>query len=477
MLRKTKVVATIGPACAAPDTLAKMMRAGMNVARFNMSHGDHASHRKMIDLVRRVAAEHEENIAIMLDTKGVEVRTGVLENDEVRLETGRQFTLYTDDRKGNEKGVAVSYRDLPNDVAPGDALLVDDGKLQLCVLGVNRAENSIACEVVIGGVLRDRKGINVPGINLKLSVLSGDNREDLLFAADAGVDYIAASFVRYPADIIAIRSLLEGAGAKIPILAKIESLEGVQQLQQIVDVADGTMVARGDLGVELPLEEVPHTQKKIIHTTVTSGKPVITATQMLDSMERNPSPTRAEVSDVANAILDGTSAVMLSGETAAGKYPVRSVETMVRVAREAENHLQEYGHLQHIHPPSSDVTTDAVCRAAITMADSMKAQSILTLTESGQTSRTVSKYRPNTPILAVTRSRDVMRKLAMNWGVSALCIEHDNTVGDDEVICRALRKAVDLGNLAPGDKVVATLGNARQPGSTNMIKVYEAPGA
>lgn len=475
MLRKTKVIVTMGPACSDPETIAAMMHAGMNVARFNMSHGDHETHRKMIELVRTVANEVDQNIAIMLDTKGAEIRTGLLENDEVCLEAGSLFTLYTDDRIGNAEGVSVTYTDLPNDVSPGDSLLIDDGKLELSVRTVDRNEGTIMCAVINSGILKNRKGINIPGVDLNLSALSGENRDDLLFAAAMEVDYIAASFVRSAEDIVAIRVLLESVGVKIPILAKIENRTGVNKFTDILASADGTMVARGDLGVELPLEEVPHIQKMIIHATVMDGKPVITATQMLNSMETNPSPTRAEVSDVANAIFDGTSAVMLSGETASGKYPVESVKMMVRVSTEAEAHLHLYGHLQQITAPPSERTTDAVCRAAVTMADNLQASAILTLTESGQTSRTVSKYRPKTPILAVTRSKKVMQKLAMNWGVSALCIEHDNSVTDDDVIHRALVKAVERGDLTSGDTVVATLGNANHPGSTNMIKVYKAP--
>lgn len=475
MLRKTKVVATLGPACQKPEILAAMMRAGMNVARLNLSHGDHDYHRKLIELVREVAAQEKTNIAIMLDTKGVEIRTGILEEGEVVLEPGHFFTLYTDGRKGNVQGVSITYKDLPSDAKPGDRILIDDGKLELSVRSADRTSQSVTCAVVIGGILKNRKGINLPGISLKMSPLSGDNRDDLLFAAQMGVDYIAASFMRNAADVVAIRALLEGAGARIPILAKIENREGVQNLDEIISSADGTMVARGDLGVELPLEEVPHIQKRIIRQTVTNGKPVITATQMLDSMERNPSPTRAEVSDVANAILDGTSAVMLSGETAAGKYPVESVAFMSKIALQAEAHLKSFGHLQKVTVPPLNITTDAVCQAAITMADNIGAAAILTLTESGFTSRNVSKYRPQMPILAVTRSHEVMRKLALNWGVTAVYVQHDDDADDDTFIHRGLQTAVATELLKPGDLVVATLGKAHLPGSTNMIKVYAAP--
>ncbi|RMF14655.1 MAG: pyruvate kinase [Candidatus Dadabacteria bacterium] len=476
MLRKTKVVATLGPACADSETLAAMMRAGMNVARLNLSHGDHDSHRKMVELVRETAREVGINVAVMLDTKGIEIRTGEVPDEGVVLEPGQPFRLVAGVSEVQQPGsVGITYEQLAEDVSPGTRILIDDGKIELSVVAADPVNRTVDTTVVIGGRLRSRKGVNIPGISLNLSALSGENRDDLLFAAEVEADYIAASFVRDAQDVIAIRALLEGTGARIPILAKIESHQGVENLEQIVAAADGTMVARGDLGVELPLEDVPHIQKRIIRTTVTNGKPVITATQMLDSMERQPRPTRAEVSDVANAILDGTSAVMLSGETAAGRYPVESVATMSRIAQRAEAHLREYGYLQKVTVESANIATDAVCQAAITMADRLGAAAILTLTESGFTSRTVSKYRPDAPILAVTRSEQVMRKLAMNWGVMALFVAHDDGVPDDEVIHQGLLRARERGWVATGDRVVATLGRANLPGSTNMIKIYQVP--
>ncbi len=473
-LRKTKVIATIGPACDDEDILRKMIQAGMNVARLNISHGNHDEHRERIRRIRSAEAAENANVAIMLDTKGVEIRTGKLKDGVAELTTGDFFTLYTDERIGTREGVSISYEGLPDDVSPGSKILLDDGKIQLNVISVNRTDSSIATEISAGGTLGNTKGVNVPDATIGLSAVSDENRDDLEFAVAEDLDYIAASFMRNIDDVRAVRAVINEAGGDIPIIAKIENQEGVRNLVELVAEADGTMVARGDLGVEIPLAEVPATQKKIIRTTVTNGKPVITATQMLDSMERSPTPTRAEVTDVANAILDGTSAVMLSGETAAGDFPVQSVATMARLALEAELHLAEYGHLQKILPESSAMVTEAVANAAITMAHHLNAAAIMTLTEGGFTARTLSKFRPDTPILAVTRSPKVMRKLAMNWGVTAIFVKHDDTVSDDHVLDRAVSEALDRGYVNEGDMIVATTGVAHQPGSTNKIKIITA---
>lgn len=472
-LRKTKVIATIGPACDNPETLAQMFAAGMNVARLNMSHGDHASHAVRIDMVRRVAAAVGANVALMIDTKGVEIRTGKVRGGMVELLEGEPFTLYMDKhRLGDEHGVAVSYSELVTDIAPGAAILIDDGNLELVVREVDVAAGEVRTEVVRGGRLRDTKGVNLPGVALKkLDLLSPENVADLQFAVEYDVDYIAASFVNTADDVHAIRSQVQAFGGDIPIIAKIETALAVQNLAAIVEAADGTMVARGDLGVELPIREVPSIQKRVIRTTVTAGKPVITATQMLDSMERHPKPTRAEVSDVANAIWDGTSAVMLSGESAVGKYPVEAVRTMAALALEAERHLAEYGYLQKISSSPRDRIAEAVGQAAVTMAAHLGAAAILTLTESGFTSRTISKYRPTAPILAITKSKRVQRRLALNWGITAMVAEAQATPSDEHMIRRALAEAKAAGYLAPGDLVVCTVGIANQPGSTNMIKV------
>jgi len=415
ILRKTKVVATIGPACDSLDTLKAMIRAGMNVARLNFSHGTHAEHHKRLEMIRQAADESSANIGIMLDTRGVEVRTGRLTGGIADLITGEPFNLFSDDRFGDASGVSVSHRELFEEVSEGVAILLDDGVIELRVREI--AGDVIRCRVARGGRLGDRKGVNVPGTSLSLQSLTPENRDDLLFAIEHDVTYIAASFVRNAADVLDIRHFLQDRDARIPIIAKIENKEGVENLDEIITVADGTMVARGDLGVEIPLQQVPMAQKKIILATVMNGKPVITATQMLDSMQRNPTPTRAEVSDVANAILDGTSAVMLSGETAGGAYPVEAVRTMAMLALEAESSLPEYGVLQHILPEPSNLMTEAISQAAMTMATHLEAAAMITLTESGFTTRSISKYRPPCPILAVTNWPEVVSQLSLNWGV------------------------------------------------------------
>ncbi len=470
ILRKTKVIATIGPASDAPATIEAMIRAGMNVARFNFSHGSHAEHRKRLECVREAAARLDANVAIMLDTKGVEVRTGRMEGGAAHLTTGASFTLFTDDRVGDARGVSISLSEVPATLVPGSPILLDDGVIELRVQEVR--DDGIECEIKRGGRLADRKGVNLPDTAFERHSMSTQDRDDLRFACEHHIEYIAASFVRTGADVLEIRNVLEEFGGQIPIIAKIENREGVRNLEEIVSVASGTMVARGDLGVELALREVPMVQKRIIRTTVMNGKPVITATQMLDSMERNPVPTRAEVSDVANAILDGTSAVMLSGETAVGLYPVEAVRTMAALALEAESALREFGTLQHILPEPTHAVTEAVCRAAINMADHLEAAVIVTLTETGFTSRSISKFRPDCPILAITVSPDVVRKLAMNWGVTAMLFEGERS--DQAMIEFALRRARDLGYVQSGDVVVVTAGIGGETGSTDAIRVVTA---
>jgi len=469
-IRKTKVVATLGPACDSPEKLADLIRGGMNVARLNFSHGSHDEHRKRLEALRQATAALGANVAVMLDTKGVKIRTGVLEGGAAQLDTGQPFVLYTDGRAGNAAGVSVSYAGIEDEVQVGTSILLHDGAIELRVASIHRGE--IRCEVVRGGRLEDRKGVNVPGVSLGGRALMRESRGDLLFAIEHDVDYIAASFVRSAEDVLEIRRFLEDHGAQIPIIAKIENEAAVRNLEAIVAAANGTMVARGDLGVEMPLEDVPLVQKRIIRTTVMNGKPVITATQMLDSMERNLLPTRAEVSDVANAILDGTSAVMLSGETAIGNYPAAAVRTMSALALRAEESFRDYGHLQKIRSEPTHVVTEAVSQAAITMSDHLGAAAIITLTESGFTSRAISKYRPDCPILAVTVAQRVMRKLALNWGVTAVLFEGERS--DEAMIAHGIRRGRELGCIERGDVVVATAGVNRRSGSTNLIRVVTA---
>ena len=470
-IRKTKIIATIGPACDSPETLEAMIRAGMNVARLNFSHGTHEEHHQRLDRIRDAADALGANVATMLDTKGVEIRTGRVRDGAVALESGASFRLHTDGRHGDENGVSVSYGGLPDEVEEGSVILLDEGAISL---EVSRVEGGIIeCRVRRGGRLRDRRGVNLPGTSLGVPAMSPENRADLIFAAENDITYIAASFIRNAADVREIRQVLEEHGARIPIIAKIESAEGVDHLQEIVAEANGTMVARGDLGVELPVQEVPIVQKRIIRHTVTNGKPVITATQMLDSMKASQTPTRAEVSDVANAIFDGTSAVMLSNETADGAYPVEAVKTMSSLALEAEEALDEYGHLQQILPEPSNLVTEAVSQAAITMAHHLEATAIVALTESGFTARAISKYRPRCPILGITPWPAVARRFALNWGVTGILIDASDHASNDEIVERGIASAREAGFVEKGDIVVVTAGVSQTTGSTNLIRVVE----
>ena len=466
-VRKTKLIATIGPACDSYETIGAMIRAGMNVARLNISHGTHEEHQQRIELIRRASHELDANVAVLLDTRGIEIRTGRLDGGVAQLADGEPFDLYTEDRIGDVHGVSLSYAELARDVKPGARILLDDGAIDLEVTGLEGA--TIHTRVRRGGRLADRRGVNLPGTSLRMPLMTEENRADLLFAVENDIVYVAASFVRSAADVREIRQLIEEQGAHISIIAKIESAEGVHNLDEIVSAADGLMVARGDLGVEIPLRSLPMVQKRIIRTTVMNGKPVITATQMLDSMQRNATPTRAEVSDVANAILDGTSAVMLSGETAMGSYPVEAVRTMSALALEAESSLAEYGHLQQTLAEPSNVVTEAVSQAAITMANHLDAAAILALTETGFTPRSISKYRPACPILGVTPRPEVARRFAMNWGVTGVLCK--GATSNDEMLSRGIARARALGFVEPGDLIVATAGMHGDTGSTNLIRV------
>ena len=470
-IRKTKIIATIGPASDSPKILEALILAGMNVVRLNLSHGSFDEHEERIKRIRKVANRIGAQIAVMVDTRGIEIRTGKLEGGQAELIAGGPFTLYTDSKNGDHTGVSITNRSLPQEVKPGTPILLDDGAMELEVIDVE--DGCIRCNIIHGGLLRENKSVNLPETELTLSSVSPEYREDVIkelsFAADNDVDYLAASFVQNAEDIKRMREILLGYDRHIPIIAKIENRAGLSNLEEIVEEADGVMVARGDLGVELPLAEVPGFQKKIIRTTVSKGKPVITATEMLASMERNPKPTRAEASDVANAILDGSSAVMLSGETAMGKYPVESVRTMATLALRAEASLREYGYLQNVLPNPTNRVTEAVARYSVQMADSLDAEAIFSLTDTGFTSRLVSKHRPECPILAVTRSKLVARRMAMNWGVTPIC--YDGTGDDEAKLAYALEEAKRLGFIGPGDTLVVTSGHHQTTGSTDLIRV------
>jgi len=470
-VRKTKIVATIGPACDSPEMLKSMIDAGMNVARLNLSHGTHEAHKEKIKHLRVAASQLGTNIAIMIDTRGIEIRTGLLDGGPVDLVPGENFSLHTMERSGDGTGVSVTYHKLYEEVRQGTPILLDDGAIELEVIRVN--DGVIECRVIHGGRLGDSKSVNLPETKLALSAVSPENRDDIVkelsFAAENDVDYIAASFIQSADDIHKMREILLEREVHIPIIAKIENRAGVANMEEIVEAADGIMVARGDLGVELPLADVPSTQKHIIRTTVSNGKPVITATQMLASMETNPKPTRAEASDVANAILDGSSAVMLSGETAVGRFPLEAVRTLATIAMRAEASLKEYGYLQKIKPHPANVVTESIGQASVGMAANLKAAAIICLTETGFTSRLISKYRPDCPILAITSSQAVARKLSMNWGVVALL--YQGQPSDVERINFAVESVKQLAYADTGDTLIVTAGHHQQAGGTDLIRV------
>lgn len=478
VLRKTKIVATIGPASDSPEILKKMIRAGMNVARLNMSFGVDEVQQKRLETIRRVAREMGEHIAIMADTKGIEIRTGKLVDTTAELTAGDSFILYSYAREGNREGVSINYHNLHNEVKKGTPILLNDGAIELEVIKIEQIHGGeVHCQVIHGGLLRENKSVNLPETQLEMSAVSPENQKEILkelsFAAENNVEYIAASFVQTADDVIKIRAILSDKGVSIPVIAKIENKAGIENLSAIVAVADGTMVARGDLGVELPLADVPGMQKRIIQSTVTNGKPVIVATEMLASMENNPKPTRAEASDVANAILDGSSAIMLSGETAMGKYPVQAVEMMALLAVRAEESLAEFGYLQSIRPHNSNVVTEAVSQAAITMANHLKADAIISLTESGFTSRQISKYRPESLILAVTCTESVVLRSAMNWGVYSVLYKEGGN--NNEKLDYALEEGKRYGFIKSQDIIVVTAGPGQEAGGTNMVRVLTVP--
>lgn len=470
-IRKTKIVATIGPASDSVDTLEEMIVAGMSVARLNLSHGSYAEHSQRIQRIRQASENLRIPVAIMIDTRGVEIRTGKISQGSIELTSGDSFSIFTDGRSGDQQGVSVTYQRLHQEVNPGDVILLDDGALELTVQSI--LDREVRCKVVLGGVLKGNKGVNLPNTQLSMTVVEPEHRDDILqeltFAAENDVDYIAASFIQDADEVNRMREILIGKEVDIPIIAKIENRAGINNLESIVAAADGIMVARGDMGVELPMADVPSMQKKIIRITVSNGKPVITATQMLASMEHNPKPTRAEASDVANAILDGSSAVMLSGESAMGDYPVEAVKTMDMLAIRTEASLREYGYLQHIIPHPSNVVTEAVSHSTVDMASQLKAAAIISLTESGFTSRLISKHRPECPILAITQSPRVTRRLCMNWGV--IPVRYDEESTDDAKIAYGIAQARRRGLLNSGDIAIATSGHSQMTGGTDLIRV------
>ena len=460
-IKKTKIVCTLGPASENEETLRELIKNGLNVCRLNFSHGSHEEHKGRMDLVKKLREELNMPTAILLDTKGPEIRTGKFDVPEVLLEEGQTFTITMKDVMGNKEMCTVSYKGLANDVKTGDTILIDDGLVGLTVKEVNG--DDIVCEVQNSGIVKNHKGVNVPGVKVNLPAITEKDRSDIEFGIEQGIDFIAASFVRKVSDVLAIREILEENNAEhIKIISKIENQEGVENLDEIIEVSDGIMVARGDLGVEIPTEEIPVVQKLMIKKCNEAGKPVITATQMLDSMIRNPRPTRAEVTDVANAIYDGTDAIMLSGETAAGKYPVEAVKTMATIAKRAEETMRN----RRDKINKSKNVTDAISYATCTTAMDLEAKAILSSTASGHTARMVSKFRPDCPIVATTSNESVRRQLALTWGVLPLMREKSANI--DQVIVNSIEAAKTSNYVSKDDVVVITAGGGE---TTNLIKV------
>ncbi|MDE6944613.1 MAG: pyruvate kinase [Lachnospiraceae bacterium] len=468
-MRKTKIVCTLGPATDNEDVLRQMMLAGMNVARCNFSHATYDEHKKRMDMIKKLRKEVGQPVAILLDTKGPEVRVKNFKDGRVTLEDGQLFTLTADEVEGTKDKVSVTYNRLYEDLEVGMRVLIDDGLIEMQVEQVDRT--NIVCRVINGGTVSNHKGVNVPDVDLSMPYISDKDREDILFGISQDVDFIAASFVQKKEDILQLRRLLEkNGGSDIKIIAKIENAQGVTNIDDIIEVSDGIMVARGDMGVEIPYEEVPVIQKKIIKKVYRTGKQVITATQMLESMIKNPRPTRAETTDVANAVYDGTSAIMLSGETAAGSYPVEAVKTMVRIAERTE---QDVDYRKRFYQSARETDTDitnAICHASCTTALDLNAKAIVTVTKSGTSARMLAKYRPESDIISCATTEKVCRQLSLTWGVTPIVIKEEKEVFN--LFDKAIQAAVKMKLLQTGDLTVITSGvPIGVSGTTNMMKV------
>lgn len=472
-MRKTKIVCTIGPATDDENILRELMKNGMDVARFNFSHSDHEVHRQRFETICRVREELGLNIATLLDTKGPEIRLkNFKDHKPVIIKDGDQFTLTTRDVEGDENICSITFENLPKDVSVGTKILINDGVIELKAVKVDSKD--ITCEVIHGGLLSDHKGVNVPGVKLSMPYISDDDMSDLAFGAKMGFDFIAASFVRTGADVMYLRKFTQSLGWFNPrIIAKIENAEGVENIDEILEASDGIMVARGDMGVEIHFEQIPAIQKEIIHKAYNAGKQVITATQMLESMISNPRPTRAEITDVANAIYDGTSAIMLSGETAAGKFPVDAVKTMSLIAETTENDIDYVGRFQKRDSTSNPTITDAIAHATVTTAHDLNASAILTVTKGGTTARTLSKFRPKCPIIGLTTDETTCHQMNMSWGILPGIIEEKTNT--DDLIRHAIDVSLKKGYLKKGDLVVITAGvPLGMSGTTNLLKVEKA---
>ncbi|MBR1813157.1 MAG: pyruvate kinase [Lachnospiraceae bacterium] len=469
-MRKTKIVCTLGPATDREGVLREMLLAGMNVARFNFSHGTYEEHKARMDELVRLRDRYDLPVATMLDTKGPEIRTCNFKEGSVMLVEGQEFCLTTEDVEGDNEQVSVTYKGLPRDVKVGSEVLIDDGLIAMEV--IHKTDTNVYCRVKNGGKVSNHKGINLPGTEVSMEFLSERDKEDLLFGISQDFDFVAASFTRNADDVNQLRQFLkDNGGENIRIISKIENAQGVANIDSIIEASDGIMVARGDMGVEIPNEEVPIIQKMIIKKVYKAGKIVITATQMLDSMMHNPRPTRAETTDVANAIYDGTSAVMLSGETAAGKYPVESLKTMIRIAERIEGDIDYEKRFQKIQTEGQTSVTDAISHATCTMAHDLGAKAILTVSKSGFTARMISRYRPAIMIVGTSPSRKACRQMNLSWGVMPIYLsEKANTF---ELLDGAADLAMARGLVDLGDLVVITAGiPIGATGSTNMVKVH-----
>ncbi|UII57973.1 pyruvate kinase [Cytobacillus spongiae] len=471
-MRKTKIVCTIGPASESVEKLTQLIEAGMNVSRLNFSHGNFEEHGQRIQNIREAANKTGKTVAILLDTKGPEIRTHNMENDSIELKEGQSIIVSMDEVLGTSEKFSITYPGLMEDVQKGSRILLDDGLIGLEVVEVDQVNKEILTKVLNSGTLKNKKGVNVPGVSVNLPGITEKDAQDILFGIEQGVDFIAASFVRRASDVLEIKQLLEDNQAShIQIIPKIENQEGVDNIDEILEVSDGLMVARGDLGVEIPAEEVPLVQKELIKKCNALGKPVITATQMLDSMQRNPRPTRAEASDVANAIFDGTDAIMLSGETAAGTYPVEAVQTMNNIASRAETALKHKEILSNLSKDTDHNITDAIGQSVAHTALNLDVNAIITPTESGHTARMISKYRPKAPIIAVTANESVSRRLALVWGVYPQMGHQASTT--DEMLDVAVQESLNSGIVKHGDLVVITAGvPVGESGTTNLMKIH-----
>ncbi len=468
-MRKTKIVCTLGPASSSPEMIRNLIKNGMDVVRLNFSHGSHEEHLKRINLVKEIREEENAPVGIMLDTKGPEIRVCKFQSGSVELSQGKSFTLTTKDVPGTADIVSITYKGLPKDVKAGGRILIDDGLIELKIKEVD--ETDILCEVVNGGIVSDNKSINVPGVKLNLPFISEKDEKDLVFGVQNDVDFIAASFTRSAYDILEMKKILEqNGGENIKIIAKIESAEGVVNIDEIIKVSDGIMVARGDMGVEIEFDKLPRIQKMLIAKCVSRGKSVITATQMLESMIKNPRPTRAEASDVANAVYDGTSAVMLSGETAAGKYPLEALKTMALIAKRTEENINYRGSLSEVTGIDGMNVTNAISHATCTTAADLDAAAIIAVTTSGHTARMVSRFKPPNNIIASTTNRKVFYQLSLTWGVIPIMGKEQD--GIENLFHYAVESAKEEKLIKNGDLVVITAGApVGVSGTTNLIKV------